>query len=98
MGHRVKSFAQLVGTIADDVGNLGALPPDPPCVRVRGSGFGTPLRGGRRKPHADLIPESPADIWRSAPKKMGAFWLPNQGQGKRCGSTVAVLAPPFLLG
>ena len=79
MGHRVKSFAQLVGTIADSVGNLGASPPDPPlCVRVRGSGFGTPLRGGRRKPHANLIPESPADIWRSAPKK----WEPKGSQIK----------------
>lgn len=38
MGHRVKSFAQLVGTIADGVGNLGALPPDPPLRQ--GSGFG----------------------------------------------------------
>lgn len=47
----------------------GLRPQTPVCIRVRGSGFGTPLRGGRRKPHADFIPKSPLDVWHSAPKK-----------------------------
>ena len=71
MGHRDKSCAQLVSTIADFVGNLGASPPAPPFA----SGFG--VRGSA--PPCVGVVESPTQT--TSPNRPPMFGTPCQKNG-----------------